>query len=396
MSTTVAYDDDDNRELSSRDDIHTAYSASKERTSSKSDTYKGEHGLSSGSGCSIIRLTGEDAKSIRGLMDFADTFFDGVDDETRNQGINEVGVFRVDNNVHSGFDTNVNGEGKMQVLFGLLMPPDADDSSDKEPTMFPMEVGDLVNRQSMSDGHRGMKTLFDVSKQITSAVLDIDNASTKKIVDDCTTAPVTDDSTMSWTNVDNLATKMSNSYQRLIRYLLPKHDDEPIEDIEEERNKPAFWPHVDSTLLTLIPMPEIPGLEVWAPSIQHSESHDLSKRGEWVQPIRPESKADEVYVVALAGEFLQLLSNGRVPTCIHRVMPTSASSGFRNDQHRKPRISAPLFCRPRRTEEAIFDIEMDLSQRETEKDGVYFQKGLMEECDQMHIWEYMSTMSPDN
>jgi len=391
ISTTVT--DGNIETLSSRADIHAAYAASADGTLTN-DGHGKQFGLSSGSGCSIIRLTGEDAESVQGLMNFADTFFKGVDDDTCNQGINEVGVFRVDNNVHSGFDRNVNEEGKMQVLYGLLMP-DADDCID--PMMFPMEIGDLVGQKSISDGHRGMRTLFNVSKQITSAVLDMDKTSTKKIVDDCTTSPVlsSGDSAINAANVDNLTDKMSNSYQRLIRYLQPKQNDESV---EEDGNAPAFWPHVDSTLLTLIPLPEVPGLEVWAPSLHNAKSHDLSERGEWVQPIRPEKNGkEEVYVVALAGEFLQLLSNGRVPACIHRVMPTSActagSTGGNHNKYNKPRISAPLFVRPRRTEEAILDTEDDFYQG---KSGLYFQEGLSEECDQMHIWEYMNTMSPGN
>ena len=116
----------------------------------------------------------------------------------------------------------------------------------------------------------------------------------------------------------------------------------------------------------MIPLPDKPGLQLWAPSLVDSKHSDLSKRGEWVAPIRPaDQNVDDVYVVALAGEFLQLLSNGRVPACIHRVMPMSfGSTGFTAglNNNNKPRISAPLFVRPRRTEGAILNIEEDLDQ----------------------------------
>ena len=298
--------------------------------------------------------------AVKGLIHFADTFFAGVDEDTCNEGINNVGVFRVDNNVHSGFDTNVNDEGKMQVLFGLLMP-DANNNGN-DPTMLPMEVGDVVGTKSMSAGHDGMRTLFDVSKQITSAVLDMDKDSSTKIIDDCTTLGHCDgDSTiMHWTNADNLSDQISNSYQRLIRYFQPNQPETNEKDGEQ------FWPHVDSTFLTVIPLPDKPGLQLWAPSLVDSKHSDLSKRGEWVAPIRPaDQNVDDVYVVALAGEFLQLLSNGRVPACIHRVMPMSfGSTGFTAglNNNNKPRISAPLFVRPRRTEGAILNIEEDLDQ----------------------------------
>ena len=57
---------------SSRNEIRTAYTANESTEM---------HGRSSGSGCCIIRLRGEDAASVRGLVDFADDFFEGVDDD---------------------------------------------------------------------------------------------------------------------------------------------------------------------------------------------------------------------------------------------------------------------------------------------------------------------------
>lgn len=161
-------------------------------------------------------------------------------------------------------------------------------------------------------------------------------------------------------------------------------------------------------------MPELPGLEVWCPSKRHAESRDLSRRGEWVRPTEPppgdddDDDGDCAYVIALAGEFLQLLSDGRVPTCIHRVVapPSPAARGIVPEGTYEPRISAPLFVRPRRTN-AILDVGSYLKRfqirEESEVDptvksnkGLYFEEGLMEECDGMDIWEYMDCMSPNN
>ncbi len=157
---------------------------------------------------------------------------------------------------------------------------------------------------------------------------------------------------------------------------------------------------------------QTPSLEVWCPSSRYSESDDLVERGEWVRPIKPtvtdegaaagmdaeESSEEEdcIHVVALAGEFLQLLSDGQVPTCIHRVIapkpPSPSAFGF--GQKYKPRVSAPLFLRPRRDEEAVLDVESDL--RDLDSTGLYFEEGLMEECDEMRVWDYMDCMSPNN
>jgi isopenicillin N synthase-like dioxygenase len=211
-------------------------------------------------------------------------------------------------------------------------------------------------------------------------------------------------------NADKIADNVSNSYQRIIRYLEPRQLEEEESGVEKEEDA-AFWPHVDSTFLTLIPMPEIGGLEVWCPSLELSESENLVERGEWVRPIKPVgfyggNTNDEVtsaqgddclHVVALAGEFMQLLSNGQVPTCIHRVIapqpPSPPAFGFAPKQY-KPRVSAPLFLRPRRDEDAILDVESDL--RKSGEGGLYYEKNLLHECDSMRVWDYMDCMSPNN
>jgi len=382
--------------ISSRKEIRKAYTADSE--------VGGMHGRSSGSGCSIIRLTGKDAKSVRGLVDFADDFFDGVDDDTCNVDINGVGVIRVANNVHAGFDANVNGDNKMQVLYTKMVHTTGQNENDS-PYMLPCEVGDLVGTQSMNEAHDGMNTLLNIGSQITSAVLGSDVASTDKLLDDCTRGGRRG-------SESTLANSVSNSYQRLIRYLEPKQLD-GAESGESEDNDPAFWAHVDSTFLTLIPMTAKPGLEVWCPS-EDVLNENLAERGEWVRPIKPidgaksstekEHKEDDsVYVFALAGEFLQLLSDGNVPTCIHRVIPPPASPssyGFSGKKEKYiPRVSAPLFVRPRRGEDATLDTQSDLNtctNENNESKGLHFEEGLLEECDGMCIWEYMDCMSPNN
>ncbi|KAK1739869.1 hypothetical protein QTG54_009628 [Skeletonema marinoi] len=310
-------------------------------------------------GCCIIRLTGKDATSVRGLVDFADNFFEGVDsgdNESDNDDSNgatsiaarrlkDLGVFRIANNVHAGFDHNVNEEGKMQVLYTKLIPGD----DDEDPLLLPLEVGDLVGTKSLSGAHSGMSTLFDIGSQITSAVLGMDTESTNKLLDDCsrTTAKVE----MISDNHEQIADTMSNSYQRIIRYLKPKQD-------EDAQNDAAFWPH---------------GWKFGV--LRHGMLRVMSWRNEGT------------------------LSDGQVPTCIHRVIapkpPSPSAFGFGTSNNKyKPRVSAPLFLRPRRGDEAVLDVESDL--RDSDNTGLYFEKGLMEECDEMRVWDYMDCMSPNN
>jgi len=114
-------------DISSQSEIRDAYmnNDNTQQGTTESDRI---HGRSSGSGCCIIRLTGKDAASVRLLVDFADDFFDCVDCgdnehanyDADNNGsahkLKDLGVFRIANNVHAGFDHNVNEEDKMQVL----------------------------------------------------------------------------------------------------------------------------------------------------------------------------------------------------------------------------------------------------------------------------------------
>ena len=384
-------------DIASRREIRNAY------TASSSKIEPSEFGRSSGSGCTIIRLRGKDASSVNGLVNFADDFFDGVDNEECNADINNVGMVRVDDNVHFGFDANVNGKGKMQVLYTKLVPSQND--NEEQPLMLPKEVGELVGSKSLSNAHDGMETLFDIGSQITSAVLGMTDCSTNKLLDDCTASRNDFNH-----EVEHHSDNVANSYQRLIRYLKPQQNDETVDT-------PAFWPHVDSTFLTMIPMPTLPGLEVWCPSKKYATSDDMAERGEWVRPIIPfdddyassipgkneEDDDDCAYVIVLSGEFLQLLSDGSVPACIHRVIPpksSSPSASSSSKQKYKPRVSAPLFVRPRRRKDAILNVSSDLKNtlssttNEVIDDtasatGLYFEQGLMEECDNMHVWEYM-------
>jgi len=338
------------------------------------------HGRSSGSGCVIIRLTGKDATSIHGLTKYGERFFEQVDSDQ--MGIMNAGVFRIDNHVYAGFDNDVNGEGKMQFLDSRILPAINDD----DPILLPLEVGDLVGETSMSDAHNGMDTLLDIGTQITSAILDMSPQSTRKLIDDGT--HLQEKTTCNGQTL--MKEDVSNSYHRLIRYLKPQQDGDGT----------AFKAHVDSSFLTIIPMPELPGLEVWCPSTETEQS----TKGEWVRPAIDSSKKNEdcAYITALAGEFLQITSNGQVPTCIHRVTPPKAPKVFPGGNHDKykPRVSAPLFLRPRRGEEAVVNVRKDLKlarkaspNQSSASDALYFEEGLLEECDSMHLWSIHGIIS---
>eukprot|EP00985_Skeletonema_marinoi_P035251 scaffold46045_cov153-Skeletonema_marinoi.AAC.1 len=319
---------DDDSIFSSRREIRDAFNESSGTSNNSnidnSDDYiPGIHGRSSGSGCSIIRLSGEDAASIRGLTEYANEFFEKVDyDDTNKKSMKDVGVFRIDQFVYAGFDENVNDEGKMQFLDTRILPYRTCNNY-QEPTLIPLEVGELVGETSLSDAHKGINTLMDIGYQITSAVLEMQSDSANKLIDDGTR--------LEEDNQSMIGSDVSNSYHRLIRYI----NSQPSTD----EDTAAFNSHVDSSFLTLIPMPKLPGLEIWSPCLKNGKD----------------------------GEFLQLTSNGKVPTCIHRVLPPMPG-----------RISTPLFLRPRRGDDALLDVDLDLGQTYN-KGGLYHEAGLLDE-----------------
>ena len=390
-------------DISSRREIRNAFTDSSSRILSTDDdiNLENETRQSSG-GCTIIRLTGTDAASIRGLTQYSHKFFDLVDDDDCNDDIIGQGVFRIDNHVYAGFDDNVNGEGKMQFLDTRILPSK---QYDIDPLLLPMEVGELVGKQSLSDAHHGMDVLLDIGTQITSAVLDMDSQSADKLIDDGTHVQQSMD-TQQGESIDAMVKEdISNSYHRLIRYLKPQQSD----------NGAAFQPHYDSSFLTLIPMPKQAGLEVWCPSrayVKGSNKESQRSRGDWIRPAKPVDKEendinDSAYVIALAGVFLQLTSNGEVPVCIHRVIPplppneTVLDNQSGKAKKYTPRVSAPMFLRPRRGNDALLDVSEDLTLVEGQlnqqpsssttnsgiiPNGEYFEDGLLEECDGMHLW----------
>ena len=362
MQCNGGLDNDDDDSFSSRKEIRDAFNESSGANSNNDRL----HGKSSGSGSCIIRLSGDDASSIRGLVDYANDFFEKVDnDETSKGSVKDVGVFKIDQYLYAGFDQNVNDEGLMQFVDTRILPR-SDDSGTRNSVnndiLIPMEVGELVGKESLRSAHKGIGTLMDVGYQITSAVLEMQSKSADKLIDDGTTLNKGSQSTV-------MGKDVSNSYHRLIRYI--------NEGPSTDEDTAAFRSHIDSSFLTLIPMPKLPGLEIWCPCLKHGADGD----GEWVRPIKPDSIHDEeedtgsIYIIAMAGEFLQLLSNGKTPTCIHRVLPAKPG-----------RISAPLFLRPRRGEDALLDVDLDLNVRESDKDGLYFEPGLLDECHDMHLW----------
>mmetsp|Transcript_41261 Transcript_41261/g.41995 ORF Transcript_41261/g.41995 Transcript_41261/m.41995 type:complete len:572 (+) Transcript_41261:74-1789(+) len=126
-----------------------------------------------------------------------------------------------------------------------------------------------------------------------------------------------------------------NADHRLSRYIMGSND--------TKRPKESLISHTDWTFTTCIPLSSIPGLQVWKP-----------KSREWIVPeviLGGEDRTN--YVVVIAGKWIELLTNCQITSCVHRVvtMPLKGDS-----RPRQPRLSAPFFCRTKRS---IFDLVKD-------------------------------------
>jgi len=329
------------------------------------------------SGSVLLHLTGADAASIRGLTGYANRFFDEIDQPNNSHLQDSLNAIRVTDYVYAGYDDNVNDEGKMQLFDTRILSEKTDDDRNSKSDLLPFEIEDLVGSTIHDDAKDGIDTLFGIGVQVVRAVLGMDETSAKELID---TGGHAGEST-SYGGI-------SNSYHRIIRY--PRQTSKAKAD--------AFPAHVDSSFLTLIPLTDIPGLEIWCPE---SGEESVPNNGEWVRPSIPTTEEtqtnrdtehdNDVFVVAMAGEFLELLSDGHVPVCIHRVVGQDPAPDA-PDADQKARISAPLFLRPRRGDRGRLDLTRDLGKSNNNeipfgtKLGMYHRQGLLDECDGMQLW----------
>lgn len=120
-----------------------------------------------------------------------------------------------------------------------------------------------------------------------------------------------------------VAGQVSSTALRVCRYQSspPVLDD----DTAGERIKVAFGAHTDSTFFTAIPCASTPGLEVHHPRLG------------WVTP--EGGSRSHTDVVLMAGEFLQVLTDGDFDAAVHRVLEPEA------DASSVGRLSTPLLLR---------------------------------------------------
>lgn len=135
-----------------------------------------------------------------------------------------------------------------------------------------------------------------------------------------------------------------NAEHRLSRYILSNNDS--IGGVAKP--KESLISHTDWTFMTCIPLSAIPGLQLWKPQEQ-----------EWIVPeaILGKDERDErtKYVVVMAGKWIELLTDRKITSCVHRVVTQMQEPPSPTGTPR-PRLSAPFFCRTKRS---IFEMARD-------------------------------------
>jgi hypothetical protein len=160
-----------------------------------------------------------------------------------------------------------------------------------------------------------------------------------------------DDSTPIQTDVAHSEGPVSMSPHRLCRYSNKnKEEGKASKKITQE----IFGAHTDSTFITVVPVAQVPGLEVYDEDEGRWYRPEKAARHHWENEQKelgkdPTATSDHLddgteipwharYIVMMPGELLQLVSRSEVLAAVHRVVAT---------QERPSRLSAPILLRGR-------------------------------------------------
>ena len=148
------------------------------------------------------------------------------------------------------------------------------------------------------------------------------------------------------TSIDHNEGSVSMSPHRLCRYSDEKEGSSPAREV--------FGAHTDSSFMTVVPVAEVSGLEVFDEAEEKWYRPELKARTHWKEEREEEGKdsstmVEEIeggkeipwharYIAIMAGEHLQLVTRNEIPSSVHRVV---AAKG------RPARLSAPILLRAR-------------------------------------------------
>jgi hypothetical protein len=123
-------------------------------------------------------------------------------------------------------------------------------------------------------------------------------------------------------------------------------------------NAEGLATHTDWSLVTPVPVSSIAGLEVFVPKDQSWVRPELEARKIAEEKGNDSQRWYSRYVVVMLGKWMEVMTNGSIRTCVHRVVPGGVQQ----------RLSCPFFMRPR---EKLF---VDIRKRYDTKEGEVRQK----------------------
>ena len=158
--------------------------------------------------------------------------------------------------------------------------------------------------------------------------------------------------------LDDKQQQFVNAEHRLSQYIIGNENEQKEESTSnQEKQKESLRSHTDWTVTTCIPLSSIPGLQIYKP-----------KTNEWIIPeLLLKGRGRTKYVIVMAGNWIELLTNQKIISCVHRVVnPTTTTSTNKNNNSNR-RLSAPYFLRPKRY---IFDMMQEVFNNENEKNDI--------------------------
>ena len=270
-------------------------------TSRKTESsYEIEHGLTNG--YFLLKLKEDDAKIMGDLWECAEELFslDGISLRHQVLGRNDTTADPDSNGYKYIETTRVRCDGSF-----VLLPDDGIENA----------IGKDKKKAVLSTAYN---LLENIGRLTTTALLKASMTDTSAIDDLMTFLPDSGQVSKQYGEEDSA---LSCTMQRICCYpSLPRG-----EGLDERETLRA---HTDWSILTLVPLSAVPGLEMWD-----------SQFSTWIRPEAVDKVSTEYckYIVVMAGKWLELLSMGRIPATIHRVIASKGSN----------RLSTPLFYRPR-------------------------------------------------
>jgi len=302
----------------------------------------------------------KDAEAMARMWETADDFFEKSSDSSVAAGLPGMTTVMETGSQHATVGYSEYDSGSMKFLETRR--------ERKNGKFLPAEVKDVVGDGGMS----ALESSFDLMAQTGQDVVriavaassvengaffsqDTDEAAAERdqmilaskgatllaneLVDDGTPLP-------SGVQIDHSEGDVSMSPYRLCRYTDGREETGPSREV--------FGAHTDTSFITVVPVAEISGLEIYDEQAEKWYRPELRARAHWEEEQNalgkdPSLQYDETsdgkripwhsrYMAMVPGELLQLVTRNEIPAAIHRVVAVKGEQA---------RVSAPVLLRGR-------------------------------------------------